>query len=104
MKHKKSIIRQRPGTCFICCLEGNDRQHRYLETHHIFFGTANRRKSEAEGLTVRLCQRHHEAVHRNAKLCRRLQAYAQKVWESYPEHSRAEWMKIFHRNYREDML
>ena len=99
-KHPESVIRQRPGTCFLCeKLEDDIGPKLYLETHHIIFGTANRIKSEEEGLTVRLCLRHHRMVHKDAELSKKLQAYAQREWEAMPGHTRVEWMRIFHRNY-----
>ena len=47
----KSII-QSEKKCFIC---GSP----YVEEHHIFFGTANRRLSESRGLKCWLCNYHH---------------------------------------------
>lgn len=56
----KSII-QSKKECFECMSYSN------LEIHHIFFGSANRKLSEQDGLKVWLCPYHHrgtKGVHR----------------------------------------
>lgn len=100
-KHKKSILQQKDGTCYLCKqLHGDFRQHSLLHEHHIF-GGANRAISEAEGLKVYLCLPHHidgsEAVHNNHKNMRILQQAGQRVYEE--THSREEFMKLIGRNY-----
>lgn len=80
----------RKGHCYLCTKLHEDHSRKYTEKHHIFGGPANRMKSDAEGLTVYLCQAHHrgipgnehEAVHRpdlnsNALM---LQKEAEDVW------------------------
>ena len=47
----ESII-QKEKQCYIC-------HSPYVEEHHIFFGTANRKLSEKYGLKVWLCPEHH---------------------------------------------
>lgn len=85
-KHKKSIL-QLEGSrhCYLCMMEGDFREYPILHEHHIFPGTAGRRKSEEYGLKVRLCPRHHEyspqAVHENQENMRRLQRIAQEELE-----------------------
>ena len=101
-RHPASIIRQEPCTCFLCARVGLNIKYTELERHHIFFGSANRIKAEEHGLTVNLCKWHHLVVHSNVKESRKLQAYAQGVWESLPGNGREQWMDLFHRNYRED--
>lgn len=52
--------------CYVCKATQN------LHSHHIFYGTANRKKSEQYGMKVWLCGTHHnlsnEGVHFNKKL------------------------------------
>lgn len=102
--HAYSILQSDPSYCYLCARLYNDDSPQKTEEHHVFFGTRQRDKSEAEGLKVRLCTLHHrtgpEAVHRNADINRRLQIEAQKVWEL--SHSHAEWMTLMGRNYLED--
>lgn len=51
----KSII-QTKKECFECMSYSN------LEEHHIFFGIANRKLSEQDGLKVWLCYNHHRGT------------------------------------------
>ncbi len=75
----KSVL-QNSKECIIC---GNPKVHE----HHIFFGTANRDKSEEHGLKVCLCPKHHnmsnEGVHFNRELDLALKIMAQKHYEKY---------------------
>ena len=51
-QHGKSILHKHDGTCYLCMLDGDDRQKRNVQKHHIY-GGPNRWKSEAEGSTRR---------------------------------------------------
>ena len=89
----KSIISDKQE-CFICHSTHN------LQMHHIFFGTANRKLSEENGLKVWLCWDCHEGgngVHHNRELDLWHKKMAQKKFEE--THSREEFMKIFGKNY-----
>jgi hypothetical protein len=74
-----SILQKDKTKCFLCKQNACGDP---LDKHHVFFG-AMRSKSEKYGLTVYL---HHNkchifgenAVHRNAEVNRKLQAFAQK--------------------------
>lgn len=96
----KSIL-QNEKRCFLCNRNGAEDR---LEEHHIFFGIANRAKSEEYGLKVYLCGiRCHrlgkESVHKNASVCRRLQAYTQvKAMQKY-KWTEDDFREIFGRNY-----
>lgn len=96
----KSIIQQEKDTCFICVLEGNFRTYGkgQRHNHHIFYGSANRRKSEEWGLKVWLCYEHHEGnkgVHKNPNkgFDLMLKQHAQKVFEQ--THSRELFIQEF---------
>ena len=103
MKHPPSILPQRPGECYLCEKLGIVRYWTYLERHHIFDGP-NKKISEENGFTVRLCVGHHregaDAVHRNANMMRLLQRDAQRAYEK--SHSREEFFKLMRRNYLEE--
>lgn len=74
--------------CAVCGLPAT-------ETHHVFPGTARRKKSDMMGLTVRLCHACHMRMHDNASgKLRELQERAQRSWESQPGHSREAWISI----------
>lgn len=83
-------IMQTKKECFICGCQKN------LEDHHIFGGTANRKKSEKYGLKAWLCYEHHrenEGVHLNRILDLTLKAAGQKKFEE--EHTREEFRNEF---------
>ena len=75
----------------------------YLERHHIFDGP-NKKISEENGFTVRLCVGHHregtDAVHKNANMMRLLQRDAQRAYEK--THSREEFFRLMGRNYLDE--
>lgn len=59
MKHPRSILHEKNGTCYLCMLlDGNHNKHLLLDEHHIF-GGPNRIHSEEAGLKVWLCLDHH---------------------------------------------
>ena len=74
----KSII-SNEHYCLICGTTQN------LHKHHIFFGSANRKKSEKYGCWCYLCGKHHnlsnEGVHFNKDLDNRLKKMTQKKFE-----------------------
>lgn len=77
----KSIIQEDRSHCYIC---GRNGYSDPLDCHHVFFGTANRSKSEQYGLKVYICHNRchifgENAVHRNADVCRAVQAKAQEI-------------------------
>ena len=91
----KSII-SNERECLVCKTTYN------LHKHHIYEGTANRKKSEKYGCWCYLCAKHHnasnEGVHFNKALEKKLKKYAQsKFEETYPE---LDFLKIFGRNYK----
>lgn len=99
----KTIIQNRKE-CYMCRRAYGECNTRDLEDHHIFFGTANRRKSEEHGLKVWLCNYHHTsgdvAVHRWKTADDILKEIGQKKFEE--THTRKEFMDIFGKNYLED--
>jgi len=97
--HKNSILHTRKGICFLCAAEG-DQSLKTTQEHHVMYGSGERTISEAKGLKVDLCLKHHgtgrEGVHgsRAARenLCRIFQGKYEEA------HSREEWMSKF-KNY-----
>lgn len=89
----KSII-QKEKRCFKCGTP-------YVEDHHIFFGTANRKLSEKFGLKLWLCPKHHrtgpEAPHTNREIDLEYKELGQMVFEE--EHTREEFIKIFGKSF-----
>lgn len=81
--------------CFICGASG------YLEEHHVFFGTGNRKLSEKYGMKVPLCPYCHrgtKGVHHNRKLDIYIKQLAQIEFEK--NYSFEKFMKVFGKNYR----
>lgn len=102
-RHKKSILHQKDGTCYLCMkLENNYRIHPVVHEHHIYLGKL-RQISEAEGFKVYLCLRHHmdgpEAVHNNQKNLRFLQEECQEFYER--THSRQQFRDLIGKNFLE---
>lgn len=98
----ESIIQKDTTTCYYCGVYGN------LEKHHIFNGS-NRDHSEADGLTVYLCQPCHTtrkktatqdgAVHLDAAVANKLKAEAQEIAMQYHGYTMAQWMARYHKSY-----
>lgn len=91
----KSII-SNERECLVC------KTTQGLHKHHIFFGSADRKKSEKYGCWCYLCGKHHnlsnDGVHFNKQLDNKLKRYAQsKFEEAYPE---LDFLKVFGRNYK----
>lgn len=81
--------------CLVCGTSYN------LHRHHIYFGLANRKKSEEYGCWCYLCGRHHnmssEGVHSNRQLDLKLKVMCQKRFEEV--YQDLDFLKIFGRNY-----
>lgn len=73
-----SIVQERKE-CWFC------KTTRGLHCHHIYSGTANRKKSEHHGMKVFLCGMHHnlsnDSVHFNRDMDLMLKKAAQKIFE-----------------------
>ena len=69
----QSII-QKERECYFCFSAVG------LETHHCLHGTANRKKADADGLTVWLCSDCHRALHLFGTGDAALKQLAQRVW------------------------
>ena len=78
---KKSIITNDLEHCYVC-------KSPYVEMHHIFYGTANRKLSDKYLLIVPLCAYHHrgaKGVHFNKRLDDKLKGIAElRFCEEYP--------------------
>lgn len=96
----KSIIQDKKE-CFLCRYLYGTENTNNLCSHHIFFGTANRRLSEQYGLKAWLCIYHHTegigAVHKNRDYDMILKKIAQKKFEE--THTREEFVQIFGKSY-----
>ena len=101
MKHPKSLLHEKNGTCYLCMLlDGNHKKHLLLDEHHIF-GGPNRIHSEENGLKVWLCLDHHTmgslAVHRCPDTMRLMHRIGQQEYEK--THSRQQFIETFGKSY-----
>lgn len=67
------------------------------DLHEVFPGTAGRQTSKDWGMVVPVCRYHHERLHKDAKMRKGLQRWAQLRFETLFSHKR--FMSVFHRNY-----
>ena len=82
-------------------MDNNFQEHRYLEEHHILYGSGRRELSEAYGLKVNLCLKHHRdspvAVHSSRRSREVLCQIGQRAFENkYPD---KDFRGIFGKNY-----
>lgn len=91
-----SIV-QSKNECYVCKTTIG------LHRHEIFYGTANRKKSIEDGMTVKLCGKHHnlstEGVHFNKQLDNHLKKLGQIVWEEYYQKTTEDFIKRYGHNY-----
>lgn len=92
----KSII-QSEKECYVCGTT------QWLEEHHIFEGTANRKLSEKYGLKIWLCHRHHnevpDGIHFDEQMRERIKQKAQKIFMQKKGKTIEEFIQIFGKNY-----
>ena len=92
----KSIM-QTEKECYICDTT------KWLEEHHVFEGTANRKLSEKYGLKIYLCHRHHNeppnGIHFDKLLRDRIKKQAQIKFMKYYNKTEDDFIKIFGKNY-----
>lgn len=90
----KSIIQVDGSKCFLCGQPAT-------ETHHIFGGTANRKISEREGFTVRLCHNCHTGADNCAQYDKDTNIYLKQTAQAaYEEtHTHDQWMRLIRKNY-----
>lgn len=96
----KSIVQSDLSKCFLCGKNGGAWG---LDVHHIYFGSL-RKKSDKYGLTVMLCHDtcHLNGVHSNARINRKLQAFAQEKAMEHYKMTTEDFIKEFYKNYLEE--
>ena len=91
----KSIL-QRDKACYVCGATLN------LHLHHIYYGTANRKLSDADGCVIYLCQAHHTGdygVHHNRNLDITIKSKCQIQWQRTYKKTKEDFIKKFGRSY-----
>lgn len=81
--------------CFVCGTTHN------IHTHEVYYGTANRKKSIANGFCVGLCGRHHnlskEGVHFNKRLDNKLKRDYEVAY--LRNHTEEEFIELIGKSY-----
>lgn len=92
--------------CYICRTEYSLCTTHNLHRHHVFGGTANRKKSEKEGCWVYLCAPHHnmsnKGVHFDQEANLKLKKKCQAAWMAENDKSIDEFRKRFGKNYLDE--
>lgn len=91
----KSII-QTEKECFVC------KTTRNLHLHHIFFGHANRKLSDADGCVIYLCMDHHTGpygVHCHRQLDLSIKRQCQIAWQEQYQKSVDDFIARYGKSY-----
>ena len=91
----KSILFSDTTQCAIC---GSP----YVEIHHIFYGTANRRHSEKLGYVIPLCYKHHRDSHEGIHFNKNMAVYYKRIAQTHFEDNlgnRDEFINRFGKSY-----
>ena len=97
IKYRRKVLEQNRTSIFTddllhCYVCGKPRE----DLHEIIYGT-NRINSIRAGYVLPLCRQCHQAFHSNRVLTKKWTQKCQQDFEK--NHSRIEWLMIFHRNY-----
>lgn len=71
-------------------------KYEFLDEHHLWGGTSNRKKSDINGLTVDICGECHRFIHYNTTANKLSKMLAQALFEI--DHTREESIKTFGKN------
>ena len=74
-----------------------------MHKHHIFYGTANRKKSDKDGCWIWLCGKHHNlsntGIHFNKEFDLQVKKLTEKKWMEYYESNTEEFISRYGKNY-----
>lgn len=85
----KSIIQTNKDYCYLCGKTGS------LEEHHIFNGTANRKKSEEDGMKVYVHSVCHRWIHEHEISDLNLKSRCQKIWQYHYKKSTEDFIERY---------
>ena len=88
-KERYSVFTSNLDKCYFCPKPRAD-------LHEILYGR-NRQNSMIYGYVLPLCRQHHSSFHHNHVLTKMWSAKCQEHFEQ--NHTREEWLSIFHKNY-----
>lgn len=91
----KSIVQSDNTICYLCHKRIVGTRHE----HHVFNGTANRKKSEEDGLKVYLHGTCHEWLHNHPISNRTIKRRVQLVWQEVNNKTEEEFIKRYGKSY-----
>jgi len=93
----KSIVQDDERICYLC--------GRYSPTdvHHIFGGTANRKKSDEDSMVIKVHRVCHEWIHTHELSDLNLKAKAQRIWCEHYGKSDEDFIERYGINYVEKL-
>lgn len=86
---RDSVLVENQCQCVVC---GRDP----VQRHHVFYGTANRKKADEYGYWIPLCPYHHRAIHIDHEFDKFWKRTAQEHFEQ--EHTREQFIEEFIRS------
>lgn len=92
---KNSIVQEDSEYCYIC---GN-RLYGIYDIHHIFEGTANRKKSDEDGLYCYVHRACHRWLHDHPMSMATFKQRGQRAWQRHNKKSVKDFIKRYGRNY-----
>ena len=90
---KNSIIQQDNSYCYVCGKGGN------LECHHVFNGTANRKKSDDDGAYIYVHHTCHMWLHNHPISNKTIKARCQKIWQEHYNKTTNDFIKRYGKSY-----
>ena len=94
----KTIVQGNIEYCPVCFRKINANCGQW---HHIFNGTANRQKSEEDGMKIYVHPGCHQEIHAKQGLDLDFKRKGQKIWCEYYDKTENEFMERYGKNYRE---
>ena len=92
----RSILKTEKGTCYICHRSG------FTHEHHIFHGTANRKKAEEWGMKVDVCPDCHNKIHTDPEWDSLLKEHGEHMWMIHYKKGIEEFIAVFGKSYLTD--
>lgn len=94
----KTIFQGKTDICPVCFNKIAEGEGQW---HHIFNGTANRKKCDEDQLLLHVHAKCHEEIHNKQGLDLDFKRRAMKVWCEYYDKPESEFIKRYGKNYRE---
>lgn len=93
-----TIMQGKMDVCPICYRKIEEGRGHW---HHIFNGTANRKKSEEDGMKIYIHPECHNDIHSMQGLDLQMKMKAQKIWCEHYDKTENQFIERYGKNYRE---